>query len=253
MKELFFSKNYLFIFAHPDDEIYCSVLLKQLIDQGKSVNVIYLTSGDSGGNPDVREQELYAVYKLIGLTREHIHLLRTPETKIFLKLSPIISAGIKITQQHDVDCVIGQDYEGGHEGHDIASFCAQEIVHRLHIRGYYIFPVYHGKPTERKGARFKPSRKRYIEINLNHKESMLKKHILTAYQSQQKHFDGLQQSSADYKRLLFSREQFFKVSTSIDFSKKPMQTIGYEYHRNGFSFKKFQDILKKYNQYVKKQ
>jgi|GEM_PF-4077246 len=48
-KKFFDYANYLFIFAHPDDEIYTCVTISELIKKGKIVNIIYFTSGDYNG------------------------------------------------------------------------------------------------------------------------------------------------------------------------------------------------------------
>jgi hypothetical protein len=50
---------------------------------------------------------------------------------------------------------------------------------------------------------------------------------------------GSKEISKNYYKLLLSREVYHQVNKSINYQKKPMPEIGYEYHRNGFKFSHF--------------
>lgn len=53
---------------HPDDEIIgCGGTIAKHIAEGDEVKVIYLTSGEKGGDPIVREQESIAALKILGV------------------------------------------------------------------------------------------------------------------------------------------------------------------------------------------
>ncbi len=240
-------KKYFFLFAHPDDEVYCCVLINRLINSSKKVVLVYATSGDAGGNPTAREKEVLASAEKMGVKEKNVHFLQIPEKRLLNRLHQVVNSSSEIVRKFKPDCVLGQDYEGGHEGHDAVSFCAAEVVRLARIKHYFVFPVYHGKPKERKGARFKAQRKKYLTLKLIQEEQGFKKDILEIYNCQKNHFDGLQASSSDYYRLLFSREVYFRIDKRINFQEKPMIEIGYEYHRNGFNYGDFQKAIVVYN------
>jgi LmbE family N-acetylglucosaminyl deacetylase len=176
-------KKYFFIFAHPDDEVYSCALMNKLSKQGKKVHAIYATSGDAGGKGDTRMRELKSSLKLIGVSL-HLHLLNIPERKVLDNFERIILKINSLIKKYNPDCVVSHDYEGGHEVHDSISYCASEIINKHKKLNFFIFPVYHGKPQERKGARFKSTRKNIIELFLNGNERKLKTSVLKCHKSQ---------------------------------------------------------------------
>lgn len=245
-KGIFEHSKYLFLFTHPDEETYTSALIGGLIKKGKQICIIYATSGDYYGLGDIREGELTKSLELIGVPLENVHLLSIPEKELLDSIYAVVSRSIEIAKEFQPDCVIGQDYEGGHNGHDAVSFCAQEVARKLEIKNNFVFPVYHGIPANRKGARFKPGRKNIITIPLIIKESDLKRQIVEIHASQADYFNGLQKASPDYFELLFSREVYFKVEEPIDFTKRPMEEIGYEFSGK-FTFGDFRESIEKYH------
>jgi len=242
--------KYFFLFAHPDDEMYCSVLINRLISDDKKVVLAYATSGEEGGDAKKREREVLDAIGKIGIQRNDVRFLRVPEKELLNRLIQVVDLSLKIAKNLGADCVIGQDYEGGHEGHDAASFCAAEVVKLAKVDHYFVFPIYHGKPDERKGARFKRQRKDYFSLTFGKNEKRVKKGVLDSHQSQKKHFEELQKSSNDYFDLLFSREVYFRIETQINFKEKPISEIGYEYHRNGFKYVDFKKAIKAYKNTV---
>lgn len=235
--------RYCFLFAHPDDELYACALIQQLLHAGKQVLAIFATSGDGAGFPERREQEALDSLTHCGLAASQIRFLRVPEHQVLSHLSRIISLTIAELQGFQADCLISHDYEGGHEAHDGLCFCASRVVEECQISHFYTFPLYHGKPRERKGARFKPSRTDFLTYPLTTEEAQLKRTVMATHASQHRHFEGLQRSSPDYLKLLGEREVFFEVKTPIDFGVPPMEEVGYEFHRNGFRFQDFQEAI----------
>ena len=246
MNQLMKFNKYFFLFAHPDDEVYCSALINRLVKSDKKITIAYATSGDAGGRPGERQKEVLGASKIIGLKKNNINFLQIKERELLKNLKRVVKSSLNIIKNQDVDCIIGQDYEGGHEGHDAVSFCASEVAKLANIINYFVFPVYHGKPQERKGARFKPQRKKYLTLKLTKAEKTLKRKILDAHTSQKEHFDGLQKSSDNYYDLLFSREVYFEITEKIKFLQKPTPEVGYEFHRNGFKYDDFKKSIKKY-------
>lgn len=249
LNELYKSKSYFFLFAHPDDELYSSVLLHRLINKGKEIHIVYATNWDSWWNSDIRKQELKNSMNSIWIQKSNIHLLNISEKDILDSIREIVDQTSKLIKKYNWDCMIWHDYEWGHEWHDIVSFCTSTIVKKNDIAKFFVFPVYHWKPWERKGARFKPERKNYITLIFTQEEKKIKEGILNAHNSQKGHFDWLQKSSNEYMDFLLWRELFFAVKEDINYKQKPTDIVWYEYHRNGF---KFDDFMNALNLYYKK-
>ena len=238
--------NILCILAHPDDEVYCCCFLHDCVANNDRVFVAYLMDEDVEREKNTREQEARTAMRIIGIDPSHVHFLRMTKQAAFDRLEDEIEQLRNIVQTEKIDCVVGHDYEGGHEAHDIASFCASEVVRLERIPKHVVFPVYHGKPQGRKGARFMEGRGPIIENVLDRTQQQIKRRVLECHASQKAHFDGLRQSAPDYESLLFSREVFIVQERPIDYAKKPSVVVGYEFHRNGFSFADFQKALKRY-------
>ena len=194
----------------------------------------------------MREQEVCRSMSVIGVSSENVHFLRIPERRVLDQLDLIVRGIIALAQRYSLDCVVGQDYEGGHEAHDAISFCASEIVRLLRIQNHFVFPLYHGKPQERKGARFKPSRVNIISLLLSSSEKLLKERVLPCRDCLQLHFDGLTRSAEDYYALLLEREVYYRVKILIVYTERPLAEVGYEFHRNGFTFADFLKAIEAY-------
>ena len=240
MSELHHFSDYLFIFAHPDDEVYCCGLMHQLIQSNKKVSVVFLTSGDAGENSDLREQEASSSMRAVGVRDDDIYLMQFPEKQILGNFPDILSKIREIVKKVGPDCVIGMDYEGGHEVHDGTSFLTACSIGGLSL-AYYVFPVYHGENGKRKAAVFLPNRPSTDEIQLTSEDVNVKIKAFEAHGGQVGHFLRLQRDNPDYFKLLFHREIFRKITKPINYLMKPADDIAYESHRNGF---KFQDFLK---------
>ena len=243
--DLYNYSKYIFVFAHPDDEIYCCCLMRKLISLGKEVKAALVTSGDYAGEGELRERELKGSMKIIGVKPENTHLLKIHEREILNNIKKIVSKLVDIANEFNPDCIVGQDYEGGHNGHDAVSFATQETVKKLGINNFYVFPVYWGNPETRKGARFKPERKDFIAIPCAPDDTELKKGIKKCHASQRNYFKKLEIASADYLDLLYGREVFYKVQEEINFKERPTQDIGYEFSGQ-FTFEGFHEALEKY-------
>ena len=57
----------LFILAHPDDEVAVAPILDRLVRERKQVRIIYLTDGQSGGLPAVRNAETVHALASLGI------------------------------------------------------------------------------------------------------------------------------------------------------------------------------------------
>ncbi len=137
--------KYLFLFAHPDDDVFIAGSMRLLLDSGAHVEAAWLTSGGMMGGANHREKELRRAMEVMGLTSDRIHLLRYPDLRLIDHLDP---AADKIAELLDVvkpDTLVSTAYEGGHPDHDAVSFLADEgLVRSQHHAKRFEFPLYNG-------------------------------------------------------------------------------------------------------------
>jgi hypothetical protein len=138
------------------------------------------------------------------------------------------------------------DFEGGHEGHDSASFLAFRLAESMRV-DYYVFPVYHTRNGQRYAGDFLPSHKPTEVIKLTAEDVGIKIKVFEAHRGQIGHFLHLQRLNPEYFKLIFSREVFMKVDDQLDYRERPSEEIGYEAHRNGFKFEDFKKAVESVN------
>lgn len=246
---IYSGQRYLFLFAHPDDELYVSAFMSDLVRAGKMVTAFYATSGDRAGDRNEREAETLASLRLLGLEQRQVHFFRLPEMSLLSSLRSFVGSIKDAVSEIRPDWIIGEEYEGGHEGHDAVSFCASELVHGLPGVHHAVFPLYHGAPLQRKAACFSPQRneKHVIYRPLMPAEADIKRKMIAAYASQERHFSRLWRSHAENRRHLFSRELYRIVRQPMNYLVPPMRPVGYETHWNGFRFVDFVEAIRSYH------
>lgn len=228
----------LLVIAHPDDEVNCATLVSRYIKMGKDVKVILLTSGDAGVNPANRMDEMVESLHSIGVGSSALQTLLIPEKSLLEDASRADKAIRKAASEYLPDCVLSLDYEGGHEGHDMAAFLAHRAAKQAGAE-HIVFPDYHFRDMHRHGLEFQPDRAADYTVELSDEEKDLKIKLLEAHRGQLGFYMRLQKVQSSYFNLLFSREIYRTFPREYDFSKRPDYQIGYEYHRNGFKFDDF--------------
>ncbi len=140
-------KSYLFVFAHPDDEIYSCAFIHELVQNDKEVHVLYVTSGDYQGAEQgpVREDEALKSMSTLGVSVEKVYFLRIPERQLMSRVSDLL--GLLADKSDNIlpDCIVTHDFEGGHNGHDAVSFAVAKTAARQNS-ALYVFPAYHDWP-----------------------------------------------------------------------------------------------------------
>jgi LmbE family N-acetylglucosaminyl deacetylase len=239
---LFNHSNYLFIFAHPDDEIYTCVTISELLKQGKTVDVMYITSGDYNG-PEFaveREKEVLSSMKLAGLSKENITFLRVPERQLMDKAAETYEKVVVKTEILKPDCLVGHDFEGGHNMHDLVSYLAYQAARKLDIPLYF-FPAYFGWPEKRHWNRFVNGSEADYELKLDAKQKILKRQVVDFHKSQLDFMNSLL-TNPD-AQLFFSREVLKKISESVSYTMSPVKEMGYEYPGSKIKFGDFKKII----------
>ena len=236
-----FSK-YLFILAHPDDEIYTCVFISELIKKGKTVDIIYVTSGDYNG-ADVaveRKKEVQKSMQYIGVELSHVHFMQVPERQLMDQALTARDELVEKSMRIKPDCIVSHDFEGGHNGHDLVSFFASYIAQKLSI-ALFMFPAYHGWPENRQWNKFVSGKNADYELKLTDEQKQLQENVLSSHKTQE-NFMNLIMNSVDYD-LFSSREILRGVLNLIDYKMPPTDPIGYEYPGSKIKFEDFKEII----------
>lgn len=228
--------SYLFIFAHPDDEVYTAGLMNRLCKAGKNVMAAFVTSGDAGVNAADREAELAWSMSAIGIPDHNIKKLRVPELSLTESLPSALAVLSEMATSAEVECIIGMDYEGGHIVHDASSLLASKVATEQSAP-FYTFPVYHIEDGQRKAAEFLPVHVATDIIALSPDETKIKVEVLSAHTGQAEHFQRLHQVDSTYFDRLYERELYRQITEPIDYGNPAALELGYG--RSGNTFDDF--------------
>lgn len=137
--------KYVFLFAHPDDDVLIAGAMRLLLDKGAEVHAAWVTSGDYFGKGKRREAELVKATTILGLPESHRHLLRVPDLELLSLLSVAANRVADLLAGINPDVIFVTAFEGGHPDHDAANFLAYEGCRRAGIRpSMFEFPLYNG-------------------------------------------------------------------------------------------------------------
>jgi len=183
----------------------------------------------------VREGEVQESMRLLGIPPSNIHLMRIPERQFMNRVDEVRGNLLVQTAKLAPDCIVGHDFEGGHNGHDAVSFCASCVAEELHIP-LYVFPAYYGWPEKRIWNQF-TSHEVTDTLVLSPKTKILQDRVIAVHESQAGFFNIIKQSSS-YK-LLSTREVLRMVSQPINYIEPPTMPVGYEYPGSKIRFEDF--------------
>jgi len=242
MNKFFKHSRYLFVFAHPDDEIYSCAFIQQLIQKDKEVHVLYVTSGNYRGEEQgpVREAEALSSMEVVGAEKEKIHFLRIPERQLMNKVKELTKILAKATEKISPDCIITHDFEGGHNGHDAVSFITSKTALKYDI-ALYVFPAYHDWPEKRLWNQFVPGRKETDTLLLTNEMKSLQNQVIKCHQTQESFFQLVTESGS--AKLFRNREVLRAIEEPIDYFQPPTTPVGYEYPGSSITFEDFKKLI----------
>ncbi|MGO9571198.1 MAG: PIG-L deacetylase family protein [Desulfomonilaceae bacterium] len=140
--------KYLFLFAHPDDEVVISGTMKLLVEAGAEVHAAWTTSGDKFVKREIREAELRRSMDVLALHESRTHLMRFPDLGMVAMLEEAADSATKLISEVGPDVIFANAYEGGHPDHDSVNFLAYEASARLGVTpDLFEFPLYNGTGT----------------------------------------------------------------------------------------------------------
>lgn len=135
----------LFLFAHPDDDVFIAGTMRLMIENGDDVYAAWATSGGLLGGQHHREQELAAAMKILELPESRINLLRFPDLGLLANLDTASDRVADLLKEISPDTLFVTAFEGGHPDHDSLNFIAYEARRRSgHRPELFEFPLYNG-------------------------------------------------------------------------------------------------------------
>jgi LmbE family N-acetylglucosaminyl deacetylase len=139
------SDKYLFLLAHPDDDVFIAGTMKLLLDKGAEIHCAWATSGDYFGLEKKREKQMESAMNILGVPAENLHLLRFPDLGIVQRMNEIANAVAALVSEVKPDVIFANAFEGGHPDHDSVNFLAYEGAARAGINPrLFEFPLYNG-------------------------------------------------------------------------------------------------------------
>ncbi len=242
MDDFYHFSRYLFVFAHPDDEVYTCAFIAKLIEDGKEVHTLYVTSGDYQGEEfgPRREEEVHQSASITGVPASNVHFLRIPERQLMNSIPTVLTQLTRVGREMHPDCVVSHDFEGGHNGHDAVSFCASNVAHQLSVP-LYVFPAYHGWPAGRVWNQFIPGREETARLELSPLQQNLQNRVVAAHSTQREFFNAIRESKSNEE---FSRREVLReIHEPVDYSQPPENPVGYEYPGSKLSFESFRKAV----------
>jgi LmbE family N-acetylglucosaminyl deacetylase len=242
MKHFFQYSRYLFVLAHPDDEIYTCAFIHQLVNDGMRVDILFVTSGDyqSADMTTVREEEARVSMRLLNVDLANVHFMRVPERQLLGQVRAVRERIYSLAMAIGPECIVGHDFEGGHNGHDALSFCSSRVAEELHIP-LYVFPAYHGVPEARRWNQFVSPRAATDTLNLSADMQSLQRRVMAAHASQSGFFDMVSRGSS--YGLFTARELLRFVSVPINYVEPPTIPVGYEFPGSALRFADFRTAI----------
>lgn len=189
-----FSKSTsLYIFAHQDDELLIISRMRKEVKEGVDVHCLWITKGDKGGDPQIREKESRYAMELTGVKSENLYFLKYEDQKSYRALPEIIEKTLQIVKKVKPERIYSPAYEGGNIDHDVANFVAFESARRSGLKiELFEFPTYnyYGKKV-RVGEFIPGDDSPVLYTSIDDEEEEFKEKIFDVYKSQYLTIKGL--------------------------------------------------------------
>lgn len=140
-----------FLFAHPDDEFFCSAFLAEEMHAGAEIHCAYLTDGGYGGQSVHRRMnESLRVLNHYGIAVENVHFVgvenNIPDGFLPQHLEKALREldGALVSRPTRI---YTPAWEGGHQDHDVCHAIALHIATKRSCSNVYQFALYNGYDT----------------------------------------------------------------------------------------------------------
>lgn len=133
--------HWLFLFAHPDDDVLIAGSIWELVQRGQRVDLAWVTDSSSLGGRLRRQAECRGVAHVLGVAQDRLHFLDLPSLEMVPHLAQEISTLTKFVTQVNPTHVMTTAFEAGHIDHDCLNF----LCYRSCSTPLYEYPLYTGQ------------------------------------------------------------------------------------------------------------
>lgn len=138
--------HWLFLFAHPDDDVLIAGSIYELAARGNRVELAWLTDSSSLGGRLRRQAECRGVAHVLGVPQERVHFLDLPSLEMVPNLESGVQTLLDFFQRVGASHTMVVAFEAGHIDHDCVNFLAYEARRRAGLRfALYEYPLYTGQ------------------------------------------------------------------------------------------------------------
>ena len=181
--------KHLFLFAHPDDDVFIAGTMRLLLEWGADLLCLWLTSGNYFGKGELRETELADAAKILGLHKSRIRLLKLPDLGLVSMLDRAGDLVAQVMAEFRPNKIFATAFEGGHPDHDAGNFLAYEARSRAGIAAeIFEFPLYNSTGSAVKWKwrinEFPPGGLPVFHRPLTHEAVVCKYRMMRTYKSQ---------------------------------------------------------------------
>jgi len=134
----------LILASHPDDaEISCGGTIAKHIAKGDKVKIVYVTSGEKGGDPRIREQESKKAAKILGVNDLEFWHFKDNELELE---DERLKSKILIMIAKNYDLLYSPSYNESHKDHRRLALCIKDLWERYLLKRFSFYEVFPGLP-----------------------------------------------------------------------------------------------------------
>ena len=169
--------SWLFLFAHPDDDVLIAGTVFTLVERGDRVDLAWVTDSSSLGGLVRRQAESRAAAHAMGVEQNRVHFRDFPSLAMVPRLRQDFPVMRALIEEVNPDYCMVVGFEAGHTDHDCVQFLAARTGRTL-----YEYPLYNSAARGFQVNRFPNGVCEYQPLS---REAVERKHItMKLYASQ---------------------------------------------------------------------
>ena len=131
--------SWLFLFAHPDDDVLIAGTVWSLVERGDRVDLAWVTDSSSLGGLLRRQSESRGAANAMGVEQSRVHFRNFPSLAMLPRLAENFLEMGELIEQVNPDFLMTVAFEAGHADHDCVNFLAMRAAAG---RPLYEYPLY---------------------------------------------------------------------------------------------------------------
>ncbi len=130
---------WLFLFAHPDDDVLIAGTVWSLVERGDRVDLAWVTDSSSLGGLLRRQSESRGAANAMGVEQSRVHFRNFPSLAMVPRLAEDFVAMRELIEAVNPDYLMTVAFEAGHTDHDCVNFLAMRAAGG---RPLFEYPLY---------------------------------------------------------------------------------------------------------------